>query len=143
MNREDTMAYKAPGKLIRSGISLQKLFKIFPDDQTSEQWFIEQRWPNGIRCPECGTLNVQSRCRHTSMPFRCREKQCAKRFSVKTGTVMQWSKLGYQVWLVALYLFSTDLKSVSSMTLHRELNITRKAAWHLAHRVKEALGDGL
>ena len=77
------------------------------------------------------------------MPFRCREKQCAKRFSVKTGTVMQWSKFGYQVWLVALYLFSTNLKSVSSMKLHRDLDITQKAAWHLAHRIREALGDGL
>ncbi len=72
------------------------------------------------------------------MPFRCREKECGKHFSVKTGTFMQSSKIGYQNWLYAFYLFATNLKSVSSMKLHRELGITQKSAWHLAHRIRQA-----
>ena len=51
---------------------------------------------------------------------------------------MQSSKLGYQVWVVALYLLLTNLKSVSSMKLHRDLEITQKSAWHLAHRLRKA-----
>ena len=51
---------------------------------------------------------------------------------------MQSSKLGYQVWVIAMYLLSTNLKSVSSMKLHRDLNITQKSAWHLAHRIRQA-----
>ena len=50
---------------------------------------------------------------------------------------MQSSKLGYQVWLIAMYPLSTNLKSVSSMKLHRDLNITQKSAWHLAHRLRQ------
>ena len=50
----------------------------------------------------------------------------------------QSSKLGYQVWVVALYLLLTNLKSVSSMKLHRDLEITQKSAWHLAHRLRKA-----
>ena len=73
------------------------------------------------------------------MPFRCRERDCAKRFSVRTGTVMQSSKLGYQVWAIATYLMATNLKGVSSMKLHRDLSITQKSAWHLAHRLRAAL----
>ena len=72
------------------------------------------------------------------MPYRCREKECKKKFSVKTGTAMQSSKLGYQDWLYAYYLFATNLKSVSSMKLHRELGITQKSAWHMAHRIRKA-----
>ena len=50
---------------------------------------------------------------------------------------MQSSKLGLQVWALATYLLNTGLKGVSSMKLHRDLNITQKTAWHLAHRIRE------
>ena len=133
------MAYKAPGRHLRQGLSLAEIFRLFPDDSTAEKWFIEQHWPGGICCPYCGSLNIQSGCKHKTMPYRCREKECAKRFSPKTGTAMQSSKLGYQAWVVAMYLIVTGLKGVSSMKLHRDLGITQKAAWHLAHRIREAL----
>ena len=71
------------------------------------------------------------------MPYRCRD--CGKRFSVRVGTVMQSSKLGYQTWLLATYLLTTSLKSVSSMKLHRDLDVTQKTAWHLAHRIRKGL----
>ena len=31
-----------------------------------------------------------------------------------------------------------NLKGVSSMKLHRDLGITQKSAWHLAHRIRKA-----
>ncbi|WP_428098267.1 IS1595 family transposase [Candidatus Rariloculus sp.] len=132
------MAHKAPGKHFRSGLSLPEVFRLFPDDKAAEQWLVEQRWPNGVCCHYCGSMNVQTGAQHKTMPMRCREKECAKRFSVRTGTVMQSSKLGYQVWVIAMYLLSTNLKSVSSMKLHRDLDITQKSAWHLAHRIRQA-----
>ena len=72
------------------------------------------------------------------MPFKCREKGCRKRFSVRTGTVMEASNIGYQSWAIAICLLMTSLKSVSSMKLHRVLGITQKSAWFLAHRLREA-----
>ena len=50
---------------------------------------------------------------------------------------MQNSKLGHQVWVIAIYLLMTDLKGQSSMKLHRDLGVTQKTAWHLAHRIRE------
>ena len=55
---------------------------------------------------------------------------------------MHSSKLGYQVWAIAIYLLTTSLKSVSSMKLHRDLRVTQKTAWHLAHRIRKALKSG-
>ena len=136
------MARNAPGKHFRKGLSLRDLTRRFPDDATAEQWFITQRWPNGVRCPYCGSDNVQVGTKHKSMPFRCRAKECAKRFSVKTGTIMQSSKVGYQTWVFAMYLLTTNLKGISSMKLHRELDITQKSAWHLAHRLRESFTSG-
>ena len=129
---------KAPGKANRKGISLVEITRMFPDDATAEAWFVAYRWPHGAACPHCGSVNVQSGASHPTMPYRCRERQCRKRFSVKTGTVMQASNLGYQIWAIAIYLCMTNLKSISSMKLHRDLNITQKSAWHLAHRLRKA-----
>ena len=130
------MAQKAPGKHFREGISWVDLFKKFPDDKTAEKWFIKIRWPEGIACPHCGSVRVNEKATHKTMPFRCRD--CFKRFSVKTGTVMQNSNLGYQVWVIAIYMLTTNIKGISSMKLHRDLNITQKSAWHLSHRIRES-----
>lgn len=127
-----------PGRAEREGLTLVELFGMFPDDATAEAWFAAQRWPDGARCPHCDHASVQSGAKHPTMPYRCRG--CKKRFSVKTGTVMEGSNLGYQTWAIATYRMTTSLRGVSSMQLHRDLGITQKAAWHLAHRIRQAWG---
>lgn len=54
---------------------------------------------------------------------------------VRTGTVMAESKLGFQVWILAIYLLAFGIKGTSSMKLHRDLCVTQKTAWYLAHHV--------
>ena len=137
------MAKKAPGKHFRTGLSLLDITKMFPTDEAAQQWFVELRWPDGPACPYCGSMNVLSGARHDSMPYRCRERKvCGKRFSVRTGTVMDSSNLGYQIWAIAMYLVATNLKGISSMKLHRDLDITQKSAWHLAHRLRKSFESG-
>ena len=128
------MSQAAPGKHYRQGMSLTALFRKFPNDKVAEKWFVETRWPNGVACHHCGSTNVQTGAKHKTMPYRCRD--CRKPFSVRTGTVMESSKLGFQVWAIAIYLMITNLKGISSMKLHRELSIMQKSAWHLAHRLR-------
>ncbi len=129
----------APGKHHREGISLTALLRMFPDNATAEAWFVSQRWPDGVVCHHCGSSNVQDGAKHKTMRFRCRD--CRKRFSVRTGTVMESSKLGFQTWALAMYLLTTSLKGVSSLKLHRDLEITQKSAWHLAHRLRAAAAE--
>ncbi|MCY4442154.1 MAG: hypothetical protein OXE53_18345 [Deltaproteobacteria bacterium] len=38
------------------------------------------------------------------MPHRCRD--CRKRFSVRVGTPLQDTKLGYRAWAMAIYLMA-------------------------------------
>lgn len=54
---------------------------------------------------------------------------------------MHNSPLGCQTWAIAIYLMTTGLKGVSSMKLHRDLDVTQKTAWHLAHRIRETFED--
>ena len=133
-----TKKHRAPGRSDRRGISLVELLDMFPDDAAGEAWFVRLRWPDGVACSHCGSDRV-SRSSHRSMPYRCRA--CDRRFSVKHGTVMEGSKLGCRVWAIAVYLMTTNIKGLSSMKLHRDLGITQKTAWFLAHRIREAWND--
>ena len=115
-----------------------KLFRMFPDEDTARKWYEQQVWPNGPRCPKCGTDNVQCGIKHKTMTHRCRECLGKPRFSVRTGTLLQSSKLPFRTWVIAICLVTTGIKGTSSMKLHRDLEITQKTAWHLAHRIRKA-----
>ena len=119
---------------------MTELFRIFPNNEKAEQWFEAQRWASGIACPDCGSVRCSPCKDRKPMPYRC--KDCRKHFSVRKGTVMQSSKLGYQEWAIAIYLVATSLKSVSSMKLHRDLKIRQSSAWYLAQRIREGFVDG-
>ena len=139
------MAKNAPGKAHRKGISFKQFFRMFPYNAAAEKWFVQHRWADGICCPRCGYDSIQDVTKHKTMPFRCRKSKksgCGRFFSVKTGTFMEASNLGYQDWLFALFLVATNLKGVSSMKLHRDISVTQRTAWHMAHRIRKALASG-
>ena len=50
---------------------------------------------------------------------------------------MECSKLELQVWAILIFLIATNLKVISSMKPYRDLDITQKSAWFLAHRIRE------
>ena len=120
--------------------SLAQIYKMFPDDEAAERWFAEQRWRTGeIACAVCGSLNVLVGAKHKTMPYRCRD--CGKRFSVRTNTVMESSRLGFRTWAIAIYLLTTSKKGMSSYQLANLLGVQQKTAWYLAHRIREASLD--
>lgn len=46
------------------------------------------------------------------------------------------------MWAIATYMVLTNLKGISSMKLHRDLDVTQKTAWQLAHRLRAAVALG-
>ena len=130
---------KAPGKSYREGISLVDAVNKFGDDIQAEEWFVSLRWPDDIQCVDCDSYNIHTRrpyARRKTTQYHC--NACKKDFTVKTGTIMHDSRLPLGKWALAFYLFSTNLKGVSSMKLHRDLGITQKSAWYMAHRIRQA-----
>ena len=125
-----------PGKSYRKGITLIQVVERFRSEKAAEEWFIKQRWPDGPQCPFCTSKNINDRPGRRPQRFYCRG--CTKYFSVKVGTVLHSSKIPLYKWAIGFYLYSTNLKGVSSMKLHRDLGITQKAAWHMAHRIRES-----
>ena len=127
---------KGPGRSHRKGLSIIEAVRMFSDEAEVERMLVKMRWPDGVRCPDCGSDHVSGRPTRKPQPFRC--NSCRKDFSVKTGTVMHASKIPLSKWATAAYLMTTGLKGVSSMKLHRDLGVSQKTAWHLAHRIRKA-----
>ena len=80
-------------------------------------------------------MSIQKGARHKTMPYRCHS--CHKRFSVRTGTVMENSNLSYRTWALAIHSFASLGSALSSMKLHRDLGISYKSAWHLIQRLRQ------
>ena len=121
-------------------ISFYKFFQRFPDEESAEKFFAERRWgKNGKKrfCPHCGSVRTVTM--NHKMPYRC--KDCRKFFSVRTRSILAESNVPLHKWLMAMYLLNTNLKGVSSMKLSRDLGITQKTAWFLAHRIRKAFDD--
>ena len=112
----------------RKGLTLLDAADMFRDEDSAKFWIAEQRWPNGQTCSHCNTSNVQSNIKHKTMTHRYRECIGKPMFSIRTGTVMEGSNLKYRVWEVGVYVFTTNIKGIFSMKLHRELGISQKAA---------------
>ena len=51
------------------------------------------------------------------------------------------SKVPLRKWAFAIYICLTNLKSVSSMKLHRDIKVSQPTAWFMLHRIREAWGD--
>ena len=128
---------KAPGKAYRNGISVIELAEMFPDEDSARRWFEARRWPDGVRpCPGCGGKDTVPVASEKPLPYRCRS--CLMYFSVRTGTAIERSKVPLKKWVWAIYLCLTNLKGVSSMKLSRDITVTQKTAWFMAHRIREA-----
>ena len=117
-------------------MNLMKLLRLFSTEEKAKQWLMKELWNNQIQCPKCQSCNIQHDAKHSSMPYRCRDCPNKTKFSIKTGSVMEGSKLSYQTWAVAIYLVTNNTKGISSVRLAKELGITQKSAWFLLQRIR-------
>lgn len=126
---------------MKSPKTLQDAILYFADFEHCRQFLTDLRWPNGtVTCPSCGSEKV------TYLPsvrrWKCYGQHPKPQFSLKTGTVFEDSALGLDKWLVALWLIVNCKNGISSTEIARDLGITQKSAWFMAHRLRFALHHG-
>lgn len=98
------------------------------------------RWPDGVNCSHCGSVNVHRMGGETqSGMFLCND--CRDKFTARTGTVMERSHIPVHKWLLAIHLLNSSKKGMSAHQMHRMLGITYKSAWFLCHRIREAMDN--
>lgn len=114
--------------------SVMDFFQRFPTEDAAREYFETARFPQGLTCIHCNHSEVW-KIRGGKL-YTC--KGCRKQFTIRTGTVMEDSKISLQKWLFAMYLMTVARKGISSVQLSKELGITQKSAWHMAHRIRES-----
>ena len=121
-------------------VSFYKFFQRFPDEQSARLYFENERWGKAGRyCPHCGSVGTVGVKNEKPQPYRC--KDCRKHFSVRTKSVLAESNIPLNKWLLAVFLITTNLKGVSSHKLARDVGVTQKTAWFLAHRIRKVHED--
>jgi transposase-like protein len=116
--------------------SVIELLDYFKDEKTCIAFYEQIRWNGSPVCPHCGSCKTPYR---TAKGFKCSEKLCHKKFTVKVGTIFQQSHIPLRTWFAAIYLQTAHKKGISSLQLGRDLHITQKTAWYLLHRIREML----
>jgi transposase-like protein len=73
----------------------------------------QQRWPEGVRCPGCGSGAVVRHGCDATQPHRRRYrcKACAGRFDDLTGTALAGHHQPLRVWVLCLYLMGLNLSN--------------------------------
>lgn len=116
--------------------NLVELTTYFPDDQSCREYLENQRWNGKPICPRCQSDAVYkfSDGKH----YKC--KPCDRKFTVLIGTVFEDTHVSLRKWFIAIYIFTSHKKGISSHQLAKDLGITQKSAWHLLHRIRYAFG---
>jgi transposase-like protein len=121
--------------------TLQEAIVYFAEYDRCREFMVELRWPDGkVTCPQCGSDHVAYL--ETARVWKCYGKHEKAKFSLKTGTIFEDSPLGLDKWLVALWLIVNCKNGISSCEIARDLGITQKSAWFMAHRLRLALHLG-
>lgn len=115
---------------------------IYFDAEKARQHIEAVMWPHGPVCPHCGSLDrITKLAGKSTRPGVYKCNACEKPFSVTVGTVMEDSKIPLNKWLMAFALVNGSKKGISAHQLHRQLGITYKSAWFMAHRIREAMAS--
>jgi hypothetical protein len=124
-------------------LSLGRVFKM--SDAEVESTFRRVRWPEtegAPVCPTCGGLDAYE-CRRPSGSLRFRCSACRVDFSITSGTLFASRKLPLRGYLVAISIFCNEVKGKSMLALSRDLGTSYKAAFVLAHKLREAMSEEL
>jgi transposase-like protein len=108
----------------------------FPDDAACLDYLADSRWPEGFRCPVCGSRRawVLER-RHL---WECAD--CHHQTSVTAGTVMHGTRTSLRLWFWAAYLVATHTPGISATQLQRQLGTSRyETAWLILQKLRRAM----
>lgn len=118
--------------------TLQEAMIHFADFENCKAVMIQLRWPDGvIRCPQCDSDKVVWLAK--ARAWKCYGKHPRAKFTLKTGTVLEDSAIGLNKWLPAIWLVVNCKNGISSCELARDLMVTQKTAWFMAHRIRLAM----
>lgn len=145
--------------MARHGLSLIDVEKAFATESACVTYLEKARWPEGVRCLECGSAHVtrivtnetkreiedaqgnvvKERRVPSRILYQCNAAGCRFQFSATSGTIFDKSHLPLSTWFKAIAILVNAKKSVSAKQMERDLGVNYRTAWHLNHRIREAM----
>lgn len=125
-----------------SRYSLMEFMKEFPDDATCLEWLWRNRYaPDGKRadCPKCETKREFRRYDTTQQRQSWTCIACGHHLHPTAGTIFHKSSTSLHLWFYAMYLMTSTRCGISAKQLERELGVTYKTAWRMAHEIRHQL----
>src|SRR4029450_953584 len=98
----------------------------------------QHRWPEGVRCPGCGSDAVVRNGHDDTQPHRQRYRcqTCASRFDDLTGTVLAGHHQPLRVWVLCLYFMGLNL---SNRQIAKELELAVSAGQAMTEQLRQGL----
>lgn len=115
--------------------NLVEFMDFLKDEATCLKYLEDWMWGGKMRCPYCGYEDPYRF--KDGKRFKCRN--CREAFTAKIGTIFQSSQLPLKKWFIAIYLIASNKKGISSCQLARQIGVTQKTAWHMAHKIRTCL----
>jgi transposase-like protein len=108
------------------------------DDAKCFDFVRQRRWPEGVRCPGCGSDTVIRDGRDDTQPdrqrYRC--KACAGRFDDLTGTALAGRHQPLRVWVLCLYFMGLNL---SNRQIALELGLSPSDVQAMTEQLRQGL----
>ena len=118
-------------------MNIIKFSSLFPDEKSCIAHFKAQRDTIGVVCPKCGSTHHY--WRKNRLQYEC--KKCHYRQSLRSGTVMEHSKLPFMYWYLAMHLLTSTKKSFSAAELQRQLGHKRyQPIWEMVCKLRDVMG---
>lgn len=119
-------------------MNLLNFFRRFPNEQSCKEHFIKQRLNQGVVCKKC--KSTQHYWLPSKNQFQC--KACSFRTTIRSGTVMEASKLPFMYWYATIHLITNTKKSFSAIELQRQLGHKRyEPIWAMLHKLRLVMGQ--
>jgi transposase len=118
--------------------TIRAFFKQFPDDEACLNHLFEIRFGQGFECPSCGRASKWFRIK-AERAYSC--QFCGHHLHPTVGTPFEQTRTPLQLWFYAVFLFTTTRNGVAAKELQRQLGVTYKTAWRMAHLIREHMAD--
>jgi DNA-directed RNA polymerase subunit RPC12/RpoP len=119
-------------------MKLVEFFKNYPNESECKAKFKEIREQQGVICKRCKSKDEYWWLKSKEQ-YEC--KKCGFRMSIKSGTVMENSKLPYQYWFIAFHLMTSTKKTISALEMQRQLGHDYyECIWAMMHKIRLVMG---
>jgi transposase len=118
----------------KASITIREFLVQFSDDEKCLEHLFNVRFGQGHICPKCSKQSKWFRFQ-AERAYAC--QWCGHHLHPTVGTPFEDSRTPLQLWFYAIYLFTTSRHGVPAKELERQLGVTYKTAWRMAHLIRQ------